>query len=109
MEEYALAVSSLKRSIHLPEVPTLDESGMAGFDVVVWYAIFAPAATPKMIVARLHAELVKAIASNELRERLMGPLGVNPMSSTPEQLAQFSKSEIEKWRRVAQQAGVKID
>ena len=105
----ALAVSSLKRSAQLPDVPTLDESGVTGYEVVVWYAVFAPAATPARIHARLHADLVKAIESRDLRERLTGQLGVDPVTSTPEALARFSKSEIEKWTKAAQEAGVKID
>ena len=105
----ALAVSSLKRSAQLPDVPTLDESGVTGYEVVVWYAVFAPAATPATIHARLHADLVKAIESPDLRERLARQLGVDPVTSTPEALSRFSKSEIEKWTRAAQEAGVKAD
>jgi tripartite-type tricarboxylate transporter receptor subunit TctC len=105
----ALGVSSLKRSALLPDVPTLDESGVPGYEVVVWYAMFAPAATPKAIHARLHAELVRAINSAELRERLTGQLGVDPMTSTPDQLAHYSRTEIKRWAKVAQEAGVRVE
>jgi len=105
----ALAVSSLKRSPQLPDVPTLDESGVAGYEVVVWYAVFAPAATPARLHARLHADLVKAIESPDLRERMTGQLGVDPMTSTPDELARFSQAEIKKWARAVQEAGVKIE
>ncbi len=105
----ALGVSSLKRSVQLPDVPTIDESGVPGYEVVVWYAMFAPAATPRTIHARLHADLVRAIESPELRERMTGQLGVDPITSTPDQLAQYSRAEINKWARVAQEAGVKIE
>ncbi len=105
----ALGVSSLKRSVQLPDVPTIDESGVPGYEVVVWYAMFAPAATPRTIHARLHADLVRAIESPELRERMTGQLGVDPITSTPDQLAQYSRSEIKKWTKVAQEAGVKVE
>lgn len=105
----ALGVSSLKRSGQLPDVPTIDESGVPGYEVVVWYAMFAPAATPRTIRARLHADLVRAIESPELRERMTGQLGVDPITSTPEQLAQYSRTEIKKWAQVVQEAGVKVE
>lgn len=105
----ALGVSSLKRSVQLPDVPTIDESGAPGYEVVVWYAMFAPAATPRAVHARLHADLVRAINSTELRERMTGQLGVDPITSTPEQLAQYSRTEIKKWGKVAQEAGVKVE
>ena len=105
----ALGVSSLKRNVQLPDVPTIDESGAPGYEVVVWYAMFAPAGTPRTIHVRLHAELVKAINSSELRERMAGQLGVDPITSTPDQLAQYSRTEIAKWSKVAQEAGVKAE
>jgi tripartite-type tricarboxylate transporter receptor subunit TctC len=105
----ALGVSSLKRSAHLPDVPTIAESGVSGYEVVVWYAIFAPAATPTKIHARLYADLVRAIESPDLHERLTGQLGVEPITSTPDQLAQYSQTEIKKWARAAQEAGVKVE
>ncbi len=105
----ALGVSSLKRSVQLPDVPTIDESGVPGYEVVVWYAMFAPAATPRTILLRLHADLVRAINSPELRERMTGQLGVDPITSTPDELAQYSRTEIKKWGKVVQEAGVKIE
>jgi tripartite-type tricarboxylate transporter receptor subunit TctC len=105
----ALGVSSLNRSVQLPDVPTIEESGAPGYEVVVWYAMFAPAATPKAVHARLYADLLRAIESAELRERMTGQLGVDPITSTPEQLAQYSRTEIQKWTRVVQEAGVKIE
>jgi tripartite-type tricarboxylate transporter receptor subunit TctC len=105
----ALGVSSLKRSPQLPDVPTLDEAGIAGYEVVVWYAVFAPAGTPPRIHSRLHAELTRAIGSADLRERMAGQLGVDPMTSTPEELARFSQAEIRKWATAVQEAGVKVE
>jgi tripartite-type tricarboxylate transporter receptor subunit TctC len=104
----ALGVSSLKRSVQLPDVPTIAESGVPGYEVVVWYAMFAPAATPRPILARLHSDLVRAINSTELRERVTG-LGVEPTTCTPEELAQYSRAEIKKWGEVVQEAGVKVE
>jgi len=103
----ALAVSSRQRSEKLPGVPSIEESGVRGYEVVVWYAVFAPAAASAPARARLHADLVKAIESPELRERLAGQLGAEPTTSTPEALAAYSRAEIEKWRRVAREAGIK--
>jgi tripartite-type tricarboxylate transporter receptor subunit TctC len=105
----ALGVSSLKRNVQLPDVPTIDESGAPGYEVVVWYAMFAPAGTPRTIHARIHADLVKALNSSELRERMVGQLGVDPITSTPDQLAQYSGTEIKKWAKVAQEASVKVE
>lgn len=104
----ALGVSSLTRSSQLPDVPTIDESGVPGYEVVVWYAAFAPAGTPRAVHARLHSDLVKAMESADLRER-MAKLGLDPITSTPEQLAQYSRTEIEKWARVVRDAGLKTE
>ena len=105
----ALGVSSLKRSAQLPDVPTLAESGVSGYEVVVWYAIFAPAATPRDIHGRLYEKLIMALESADLRERMTRQLGVEPMTSTPEELAQYSQREINKWAKVVQEAGVKVE
>jgi tripartite-type tricarboxylate transporter receptor subunit TctC len=71
--------------------------------------MFAPAATPRTIHARLHADLIRAIGSSDLRERLAGQLGVEPVTSTPDQLGDYSQAEIKKWAKVAHEAGVRID
>jgi tripartite-type tricarboxylate transporter receptor subunit TctC len=104
----ALGVSSLQRSGHLPDVPTIEESGVRGYEVVVWYALFAPVGTPGPVQGRLHAELVKAVESLPLRERL-GQLGLDPATSTPQQLGDYSRAEIEKWSKVVREAGVKLE
>jgi tripartite-type tricarboxylate transporter receptor subunit TctC len=102
----AIGVSSRRRSAQLPDVPTLEESGVAGYEVVVWYAMFAPVATPKPIHERLRADLVRAIDSPELRERLAMQLGVEPGTSTPDELGEYSRREIEKWAKVAREASI---
>lgn len=105
----AIAVSSLKRSVQLPDVPTIAESGVPDYEVLVWYAMYAPAATPSTVLLRLHADLIKAIESPDLRERMIGKLGVDPVTSTPAQLAEYSRTEIKKWEKVVEEAGVRVE
>jgi tripartite-type tricarboxylate transporter receptor subunit TctC len=102
----ALAVLSDKRATALPNVPTTKEAGIDGLEVPIWYGILTTTGTPKEIVARLHAELVKALTSTELKERLTSA-GIEPMSSTPEQFAAFIKSENARFARVIKDAGIK--
>jgi tripartite-type tricarboxylate transporter receptor subunit TctC len=95
----------------LTEVPTVSESGWpgtAGFEVVSWQALFAPAGTPKPIVDKLHAEILKIIQSPEMQERIKG-LGMQPSVLTPEQVQAFQKAEIEKWAQVIKAANIKLD
>ncbi|WP_396436991.1 Bug family tripartite tricarboxylate transporter substrate binding protein [Limnohabitans sp.] len=108
----ALAVTSGKRLTDtLTEVPTVSESGWpgtAGFEVVSWQALFAPAGTPKPIVDKLHAEILKIIQSPEMQERIKG-LGMQPSVLTPEQVQAFQKAEIEKWAQVIKAANIKLE
>ena len=104
----ALAISGAKRSVALPDVPTLIESGLPGFDATSWYAIVAPAGMPKPIVDRLHAELVKAINSSEVRGRLSEE-GAEIETTTPEQLAVFMRKEMDKWAEAVKLSGAKLD
>ena len=103
----ALAVTSLKRSPQLPDVPTLDEAGVPGYELVVWYAVFVPGGTPPAIKSRLYSTLAKAGSDSGFIERLT-KMATQVVISTPEQLARFSHAEIEKWRRVARDAGIKL-
>jgi tripartite-type tricarboxylate transporter receptor subunit TctC len=98
-----LAVSTAARSAFLPDVPTVAESGLPGFDVSVWLGIFAPPDTPKEIVARLNAELGKVARQQNVRERLAS-LGAEPMHSSSEQFSSYVRSEIAKWTKVAKAA-----
>lgn len=100
-----IAVTSPKRSQFIPDVPTIAES-LPGYDVVNWYAIFAPAATPKPIIARLNNEIVKALAAPEIRKRFTD-LALDADTSTPEALGAYHRSEIKKWAQVVQTAGIK--
>jgi tripartite-type tricarboxylate transporter receptor subunit TctC len=104
----ALAVTSAKRSEALPEVPTIAESGLPGYDSVQWYGVLAPAGTPREIVARLHAEIARALRAPDVRERLAAD-GAEPVGSSPEEFAAFIKSEIDKWARVASAAGIRAE
>ncbi|MEO7252810.1 MAG: tripartite tricarboxylate transporter substrate binding protein [Casimicrobium sp.] len=104
----ALAVTSAKRTPQLPNVPTMAESGVPGYDLVSWQGIFAPAGTPPEILHRLQAEVAKVIKSPEIQERL-GKLGMDPSTLTPEQFAAFQVAEIAKWAKVIKSANIKID
>jgi tripartite-type tricarboxylate transporter receptor subunit TctC len=108
----ALAVTSAKRlSDSLTDVPTVAESGWPGtqgFEVVSWQALFAPAGTPKPIVDKLHAEILKIIQAPDMQERIKG-LGMQASVMTPEQISNFQKSEIDKWAQVIKAANIKID
>jgi tripartite-type tricarboxylate transporter receptor subunit TctC len=104
----ALAVTTLKRSPALPDVPTLDESGLKGFDLGTWFGILAPAATPKELVARLNTELVKIINSAEFRKK-MADIGAEPIGNTPEQMARQIKDDTERFARLVKDARVAID
>ena len=104
----ALAVSGAKRSPALPEVPTMSEAGVPGFDATAWYCIVVPAGTPKPIISRLHAELVKILKSPDIRARLVGE-GAEVETSTPEELAAFVHAEIQKWSKAVRDSGSKLD
>jgi tripartite-type tricarboxylate transporter receptor subunit TctC len=101
----ALAVLTEERIATLPEVPTGIEAGVAGFTMPLWYGMFAPAATPREIVTRLSRELVKALESRDLRERLLA-LGVEPWPGSAEQLGELLRTEIERYGQVVRAAGL---
>ena len=104
----ALAVTTAKRSSALPDVPTLDEAGLKGFNIGTWFGVQAPAATPKDILARLNADMVKAIQSPEFRKR-MDEIGAEPIGNSAEQMAQQIKGETEKFARLVKDAKVTIE
>lgn len=104
----ALAVTSRTRLSSLPDIPTLAESGLAGYDVSNWLGVMAPAGTPKGVIDRLNAALVRAMATPELRKQLT-QLGIEPTSSSPEEFAQLVRSEIPKWRSIVKQSGATVD
>jgi tripartite-type tricarboxylate transporter receptor subunit TctC len=102
----ALAVTSAKRSKVLPDVPTLQEAGIAGFDVASWQAIYAPAGTPAAVVQRLNAEIEKILATAEVKTKMDG-LGLDHTANTPEQFASFGRNELAKWQKVVKDGNVK--
>lgn len=102
----ALAVTGAKRSAIAPDIPTVSESGLPGFEVVNWYSVVAPAATPLPLVQRLNAEVVKAIAAQEVRKRFFA-VGVDAESSTPAEYAAYNRNELEKWAKVIRAAGAR--
>jgi tripartite-type tricarboxylate transporter receptor subunit TctC len=104
----AIALTALKRHPQAPEVPTADESGLPGFEINVWYGFALPAATPKPIVQKLNAEIVKALRAAAVAERLEG-LGLTIVADTPEEFAGFVAIEREKMRRLVQASGAKVD
>ena len=104
----ALGVTTTGRNAQLPDVPTIAESGIPGYEVTIWYALFAPAKTPAPILARLNAETVKALNSAELKERLTLQ-GLDVASSTADELTALVKSETAKWAKVAKAAGIQLE
>jgi tripartite-type tricarboxylate transporter receptor subunit TctC len=102
----AIATTGAKRSQAAPDIPTVAESGVPGYEVTTFYGISAPAKTPRAIVDRLHTEIVRALKSPEVSERLQG-LGAEPVGNTPEQYTAFIENEIAKWGKVIKAAGIK--
>jgi tripartite-type tricarboxylate transporter receptor subunit TctC len=104
----ALAISSAKRSAAVPELPTVAESGMPGYESGTWFGLFAPAGTPREVITRLNAELVKIAATADMKARLLAQ-GADPISVTPEEFRAFVKKELERWSKVVKTIGIKVD
>ena len=104
----ALGVTSRTRMAALPQVPTLAESGLAGYEVSNWLGLLAPAGTPRDIVAVLHAATVRAMGDAGMKRQL-GALGIEPMTSTPEDFAALIRSEIPKWARIVKASGARVE
>jgi tripartite-type tricarboxylate transporter receptor subunit TctC len=104
----ALGVSTLKRSPALPALPTIAESGLAGFEVSVWFGVLAPAGTARDVVNRLNAIIVQALASPDVRERLAGQ-GAEPVGNTPDQFTAQMQRDLVKWAKVVKDANIKLD
>jgi tripartite-type tricarboxylate transporter receptor subunit TctC len=103
-----LAVTSAKRAPSLPDVPTMQESGLAGFEINSWFGMLVPAGTPKPIVARLNTEMRKVLARDDVRATL-GAQGLNIAPSSPEEFAAYIKSEIARFTRIARAAGIRAE
>jgi tripartite-type tricarboxylate transporter receptor subunit TctC len=103
----ALAVTGAKRTAALPNLPTVAEAGVPGYEATTWYAMFTSANTPRDIVDRLNREVANAVNGADLRSRLASQ-GVDPVASTPEHLATYLQTEIRKWQQVAKASGAKL-
>jgi tripartite-type tricarboxylate transporter receptor subunit TctC len=104
----ALGVTSAKRSPSAPDIPTIAESGVPGYEFISWNAVHVPAGTPKAVVSRIHAELVKVVALTDVREKMFS-LGMEVAGSTPDELGALVKSDIAKWGKVIREAGVRVE
>jgi tripartite-type tricarboxylate transporter receptor subunit TctC len=104
----ALAVTTAKRSALAPELPTIAESGLPGFDINTWFGIFVPARTPHEIVERLHAEFTKALAAPDIRERMLN-LGAEPVGGSSAEFAAYIRAESGKYARIIKASGARAD
>ncbi len=104
----ALAVTTASRSAIAPDVPTLAESGLPGFEVGSWQGVFAPAGTPPEIIKRLNVEIVRILNMPEVKEKLIG-LGAEPVGNSPEEFSAMVKLEVVKWADVVKKSGAKVD
>jgi tripartite-type tricarboxylate transporter receptor subunit TctC len=104
----ALAVTTAKRIPQLPDVPTLQEAGVPGYDASVWLALLAPAGTSHEVVAKLNAEIGKLMETPDVRNALLGA-GVEPAPSSPEAMAQYMAQEMARWGKVVKEAGIKLE
>jgi len=104
----ALAVTTAQRSSLVPDLPTMAEAGLAGFDISTWYGLFAPAGTPALVVAKWNADVTKVLNSPDVRARLIAD-GAEPSPNTPEQFSQFIARELAKYARIVKASGAKVD
>jgi len=104
----AIAVTSLTRSPLLPVVPTVNESGLPGFEVSSWYGVFAPAGLPRHLVTKLNADIASLLAAADIKERLAA-LGAEPLPLSPEDFGRHVRAEIAKWAKAVAESGVKAD
>lgn len=104
----ALGVTSAKRSPAAPDIPTLAEQGLTGFEAVSWFALFAPANTPRPVIDKINAEVSKMIKGPEIAKRL-SEIGLDPAGSSADELAAYQRTEIAKWAKVVKDSGAKVD
>ncbi len=104
----ALGVTTASRSAAAPEIATVSESGVPGYDANAWFGVFAPAGTPQPVVNRLSAEIVKIVKLSDVRERFLS-LGAEPVGSSAEEFASFFRNEVAKWGKVVRESGARVD
>jgi tripartite-type tricarboxylate transporter receptor subunit TctC len=102
----AIAVSTLKRSSAMPQVPTIDESALKGYDAASWYGLFMPAGAPKNAVASISREVVKIMQAPDIRDRFMAD-GFEPAGIGPDEFSRYLRAEIQKWDKIVKAAGIK--
>ncbi|MCW5605045.1 MAG: tripartite tricarboxylate transporter substrate binding protein, partial [Burkholderiales bacterium] len=103
-----LGVASLQRSPQMPELPTIAESGVPGFEAVNWFGMFAPAKTPRAIVNRVNSAVVDTIKSPEMQARFVA-LGADPVGSSVEEFTAYVRRDMEKYARIVKVSGARID
>jgi len=104
----ALGVATRNRIAAAPELPTIAEQGFPDFEATSWYALVAPAGTPMPVIDRLHAEIVRALAAPDVREKIAG-LGAEPVGNSPAEFAAMQRSETARWTRIAKDANIHAD
>jgi tripartite-type tricarboxylate transporter receptor subunit TctC len=104
----ALAVTTAKRSQSMPELPTMAQAGVPGYEVAGWYGVVAPAKTPRPVIVRLNQEMVRALKMPDVAEKLAAD-GSEPVGSTPEAFGAHIRAEVAKWRKLIQQVGIRAE
>jgi tripartite-type tricarboxylate transporter receptor subunit TctC len=104
----SVAIGSAKRSAATPDIPTFDESGVKGFEAITWFGMLAPTGTPREVIQRVNAEINKAVASPEVREKLIAQ-GADPFTMTPQEFKKFFSAEVARWARIVKAAGVTLE
>jgi tripartite-type tricarboxylate transporter receptor subunit TctC len=104
----ALAVTTPARAMVLPDIPTLSEAGVPGYDVTVWYGMIAPAGTPRAVIRKLNSDVVSMLKSADVRQ-ILSELGIDPVGSTPEQFAATIRQDIEKWLKMAKRGSTRSE
>jgi tripartite-type tricarboxylate transporter receptor subunit TctC len=103
-----VAVTSAQRAPSIPDLPTISESGLPGYEIIIWYGLLVPAGTPSDLIARLHAESVKLLNAPDVRERL-STAGFEPIGTTPEQFGPYIRDEVAKWAKVVKATGIRAE